>query len=89
MEVYDPKRPVYVGMSIIGGVGLTLMTIALGVGVVQGAAANGSVIAALFWTGVVLLVGATGAWFGIAQPYKHFDDINQPQYHGHEHHDEH
>lgn len=89
METYNPKRPLYVGLSIIGGIGLTLMTVALAVGVIQGAAADSNIIGGLFWTGLVMLFGGTAGWFGVAQPYKHIDDINIPQYTGHHHDDEH
>ncbi len=83
METYDPKSPLMVGLAVVGGLGLTLMSVALGVGVIQGAAATSNLISGTFWVGLIMLVGATIGWFGVAQPYKHFDDINEPHYHGH------
>ena len=88
METYDPKKPLNVWLSIIGGIGLTLMMIAMGVGVVQGATTNSNILGAVFWTGLIMLIGATIGWFGVSQPYKYIDDINQPQYTGHHHHDD-
>ncbi|MEM6284334.1 MAG: hypothetical protein AAF787_19235 [Chloroflexota bacterium] len=85
----DPKHPLNVALAVVGGIGLTLMTIALGVGVVQGADTSTTLVAGLFWTGLVMLIGATAAWIGVAQPYRHFDDINVPQYTGHDHDDDH
>ncbi len=80
-------RPLVVWLSIIGGIGMTLVMIALGMGVILGEAASGGVVAVLFWTGLIGLIGATGGWFAVVQPHKHFDDINQPEYTGH--HDDH
>ena len=88
MNLENPKHPILVGLSLIGGLGLTLMAVALAVGVIQGAAANSGLMGGLFWTGLVMLVGATAGWFGASQPFKHIDDINQPHYTGH-HHEEH
>lgn len=86
-EPTQSNESLSIGLSIIGGVGFTLMSIALGVGVVQGETASSGVIGALFWGGLVMLIGASVAWFGITRPDQHFDDIDQPLYTGH--HDEH
>ena len=71
-------RPLVVWLAIIGGIGMTLVMIALGMGVILGEAASGGIVAALFWTGLIGLLGATGGWYAVVQPHKHFDDINQP-----------
>lgn len=82
-EQAPPSESLVTGMAIIGGIGLTLMSVGLAIGVIQGAEANTVFVGALFWMGLVLLFGASAAWFAIVQPHKHFDDINQPQYTGH------
>jgi hypothetical protein len=80
-------------VSLVAGAGVTLMVLALGIGAVQGAAADSSAIGLAFAGGLVLLVLGSVAWFAIAQPQKHFDDINVPaadEHHGHDSHaDEH
>lgn len=78
---------------MIAGLGLILILTALAIGVIQGSAADSNTIAIIFVSGIGLfLIGAVG-WFGLTQPQRHFDDINQPLddgSHGHsEPHDEH
>lgn len=78
-------------MSLIAGFGLTLMIIALAWGVVDGNA-NSSAIGIMLVAGGMILVSGIGAWAGIVRPWEHFDDINEPHYHGHAHdahHDDH
>jgi len=75
--------PLVLTLSVIGGIGMTLVMIALGIGVILGEAASGGLVAILFWTGLIVLLGASGGWFGVVRPYKYFDDINQPHYTGH------
>jgi len=80
-------------MSMIAGLGLILILTALAIGVIQGTAADSSAVSVTFVSGIGLfLIGAIG-WFGLTQPQRHFDDINQPLddgSHGHsEPHDEH
>lgn len=88
-ETPNPNTtPLSIALAVIGGTGLTLMSVALAVGVIQGANASNNGIGLLFFGGLVLLIGATGGWFGYTQPHKHFDDINVPEYTGH-HHEEH
>ncbi|MBI1278015.1 MAG: hypothetical protein GC179_07800 [Anaerolineaceae bacterium] len=85
--------PAVLGMSMIAGLGVILIVIALAVGVVQGAAADSNSIGIAFISGIALFVLGAVGWFGLTQPQKHFDDINQPLddgSHGHaETHDEH
>ena len=78
---------------MIAGLGVILVLTALAIGVIQGTAADSSTVAITFVSDIGLfLIGAVG-WFGLTQPQKHFDDINQPLddgSHGHtESHDEH
>ncbi len=96
----DPmSKPVPFGLSLTAGAGLVLMILALGFGVVQGADANSTVIGLTFAGGLGLLILGIVGWLAAVQPFKNFDDINQPQFTGHhdsahaephaeEHHDE-
>lgn len=83
--------PMVLWVSFVAGLGVILMVIALGVGAVQGEAANGTVIGLLLIAGVILFLLGAIAWFGLTQPQKHFDDISQPAPDDHHtaHHDEH
>lgn len=80
------KSPAAVGLAVIGGLGFTFMMLALGIGAAQGPNASNTMMGLLFFGGLVLLVFGTGGWIGVVQPHKHFDDINQPQYTGHDDH---
>lgn len=77
------------GLSMTAGLGLTLMILALALGVVQGESADSRAVGLLFLTGLFLLLGGIAGWFGVVQPQKHFDDINVPQDNGHDHENEH
>ncbi|MFZ4826522.1 MAG: hypothetical protein ACOYLB_04135 [Phototrophicaceae bacterium] len=79
------QKQLLIWLAIIGGTGFFIMSIALGVGVIQGASASSSVISLAFFSGLAMLILASVGWFGVAQPHKHFDDINQPHYTGHDH----
>lgn len=87
------SNPMTFGLSLIAGIGLILMILALAYGVVQGETADSAVIGLVFIGGLALLLFGAGGWVAVVQPYKHFDDINVAQYTGHheEHHpqDEH
>jgi len=80
----DPiSKPVPFGLSLTARAGLILMILALGFGVVQGAAANSTAIGVTFAAGLgLLLIGVIG-WLATVRPFENFDDINQPQYTGH------
>lgn len=89
-EKISPNHsPAVLGMSLIAGLGVILMVLALAIGVVQGSAADSNTIGLLFVGGIAFfLVGAAG-WYGLSQPTHHFDDINVPMDDGHHGHDEH
>ncbi len=72
----------------IAGFGLTIIIVALGWGVIDGNA-NGDVIGMLIVAGAFTLILGIGAWAGLVRPWESFDDINEPQYHGHHHDDDH
>jgi hypothetical protein len=84
----NPQSPVTLGLSMTAGLGLTLMIVALGIGVVQGDSANSTAIGLAFLAGLALLVMGFFGWFGVVQPHKHFDDINVPMEADHHGHDE-
>jgi ABC-type nickel/cobalt efflux system permease component RcnA len=89
--VYNEKNfktahPLTFGLSLVAGMGVTVIMLALGIGVVQ-ADANPSVIGAAIWAGVALMAIGIGGWIAVTRPFAHFDDINQPLEadHGHGH----
>ena len=80
----DPmSKPVPFALSLTAGAGLVLMILALGFGVVQGADANSTVIGLTFAGGLGLLIIGIVGWLAAVQPFKNFDDINQPNFTGH------
>lgn len=74
-------------LSMLGGLGIVLMVVALGVGVVWENADSG-IIGLIVMVGFGLLVVAIGGWVIVTRPYEDFDDITVANYHGH-HHDDH
>jgi hypothetical protein len=86
-----PSTLLIFGLAMVAGLGLVLMMIALGIGVVQGIAADSNAIGLFFVGGLILLILGAGGWIAVVQPQKHFDDISQPMDTGHHaeaHHDE-
>jgi ABC-type nickel/cobalt efflux system permease component RcnA len=83
--------PIVLAVALVAGLGVVLMITALGIGVIQGTAADSNAVGLLLAGGVVLFLLGAGAWFAVTQPQKHFDDISKPidtdPHHGH--HDEH
>ena len=91
-EVQDVPQPkasqsVLTGIAMIGGLGITLIMLALGIGVVRPDAPS-DIIGLIVALGVGLLITSIAGWIIATRPYEHFDDITVPQYHGHDH-DEH
>ena len=80
------SKSILTGISMIGGLGITLMMVAAGVGVVLPEAPS-NIIGLIVALGVGLLITSVAGWIIAARPHEHFDDITVPQYHGH-HHDE-
>jgi ABC-type nickel/cobalt efflux system permease component RcnA len=77
------------GLSLLAGTGLTVMMIALALGVVG---VNSDSVGLAFLAGTTALIVGVGAWLGVVRPWEHFDDINIPaedEHHGHDHHDDH
>lgn len=91
-KISTNHHPIVLVVSLVAGLGFILMATSLGVGVIQGSSADANAIGLLFAAGLLLLILGGAGWLAIVQPYKHFDDINEPQYTGHhheEHHDDH
>ncbi|MDZ4766712.1 MAG: hypothetical protein SGI73_19405 [Chloroflexota bacterium] len=96
MDIKTTKtdNPMSFGMALVAGIGLTVMIVALAMGVVGDANSNTSGIGVLFLLGLVLLIIGVAAWIGVTRPFAHFDDISKPldDGHGHAHvaaHDDH
>lgn len=81
--------PAVLGMSMIAGLGVTLLVVALGIGVIQGTAADSNTIGVTFAVGIGLFIFGAGGWYALTQPQRHFDDINVPLDDGHHGHDAH
>ena len=83
------SQNVLYGLAMVGGLGMTLMIVAAGIGVVSPEIDNLAALVGLFVTlGLGLLIASIGGWVIATRPFEHFDDITVPQYHGH-HHEEH
>ena len=79
---------VTLGLALLGGLGITLMIIGSSIGVIGGEDADTTLVGLFILSGFLMLVAGIGAWLAMVRPWEHFDDINQPLYHGH-HHEEH
>lgn len=76
------------GLAMIGGLGLTFMILAAGIGVVSPEIDSG-LVGLFVVLGFALIVASVGGWMIATRPFEHFDDINVPQYHGHHHEEAH
>jgi hypothetical protein len=85
-KISTNHSPIVLGVSLVAGLGVVIMIVALGVGVIQGAEANNYAVGMWFAGGLGLFLLGVLSWFAVVQPQKHFDDINQPaadEHHGH------
>jgi thiol:disulfide interchange protein len=73
-------------LAMLGGLGLGLIMVALVVGAMVAGAVDAALLTSMVLLGLALLVIATIAWFSLVRPDKPFDDINIPQFTGHESH---
>ncbi len=94
-ETQDPQETtqesnqnLLVGLSMLGGLGITIMVVAAAIGVVVTDVDSG-VVGLSVLVGAALLVASIGGWIIAERPHEHFDDINVPQYTGHHHDEEH
>lgn len=79
---------VTLGFALLGGLGITLMIIGASIGVIGKENADNTLVGLFILSGFLMLTTGIGAWLAVVRPWEHFDDINQPLYHGH-HHEEH
>jgi hypothetical protein len=87
-KISTNHSPIVWLVSLVAGLGVMLMMIALGVGVIQSEGSDSNAVGMLFAAGLVLFVLGAAAWYSVVQPQKHFDDINIPaedEHHGHGH----
>lgn len=80
-ETQSVSKNVVTGLSMIGGLGLTLIVIALGIGVIRGDTVDSALtnlLGLMVVAGFMALAGAIIAWIAVVQPHKHFDNINEP-----------
>lgn len=82
------NNQVTLGFALLGGLGMMLMILGASIGVIGRENADNHLVGLLIFSGFLMLAIGIGAWLATARPWEHFDDINQPLYHGH-HHDEH
>ena len=87
-ETGKSQTSVTLGLAFTAGIGFITMAAALAVGVIQGTTADNNAVGMLFAAGVALFILGFAGWLAVAQPHKHFDDINVPLYTGY-HDDEH
>jgi hypothetical protein len=73
------------GLAMLGGLGLTFMIVAAGIGVLNLQDMDSSFVGMIVAIGFGLLVTSIGGWAIATRPFEHFDDITVPQYHGHHH----
>ena len=71
-------------LSALGGGGIVVMMIAAAIGVINPQIDSG-LIGLIVLGGAAALLMAIAGWTITVQPYKNFDDINQPLYGGHQH----
>lgn len=84
------SNPLNFGMSMVAGLGVVVMIIALGVGVVGGENTDTRFVGVVFAAGLLMLISGVVAWLAVTRPFERFDDIDVPKYTGHAHgHDEH
>lgn len=78
------SNPLLFGLSLLSILGLVMMIAALAAGV-NASETTGNLLLFVFLGGLVFLVLGIGTWVVVVQPFRHFDDINQPLDDGHGH----
>lgn len=71
------------GLAFLTYTGFALMALALAIGVIQGDAADSGTITLMFTGGLVLFAVGLIAWLSVVRPWEKFDDLTEPEYHGH------
>ena len=76
-------------LSLLGGLGMTLMILGASIGVIGGENADSTLVGIFVLSGFLMFVSGIGAWLAVVRPWEHFDNINEPHYHGHHHEEAH
>lgn len=77
----QPSQLTLINLSMVGGLGITLMIIAATIGVIWGANLDEqatNLIGLAVVAGLLLLIVSVGFWAGMVRPFEDFDDINVP-----------
>ena len=77
----QPSHNTLIGLSMVGGLGITMMIVAATIGVIGGASLDSqstNLIGLTMVAGLLLLIVAIGFWMGLVRPFQNFDDINVP-----------
>ena len=85
-----PSKSLLTNLSMVGGLGMTLIVVGLGLGAIGGDtldANQANLIGLAVVAGFFLLIAALVAWMGVVRPFDNFDDISVPLVE--EHHDDH
>lgn len=85
-KISTNHSPIVLGVSLVAGLGVVLMMVALGAGVLQAVGSSTDSVGQLFAAGLVLFILGVVSWFAVVQPQRHFDDISKPvedDHHGH------
>jgi hypothetical protein len=80
----ESREGVLTGIALIGGLGITMMVLAAGIGVVL-PDADSAFAGLITLIGLGLLVTSIGGWVILVRPYENFDDISIPLDEGHHH----
>ena len=77
----QPSKLTLINLSMVGGLGITMMIVAVTIGVISGAeldADSTNLIGLTVVAGLLLLIVSIGFWTGLVRPFENFDDINIP-----------
>lgn len=77
----QPSQLTLINLSMVGGLGITMMIVAATIGVIGGAeldAQSTNLVGLAMVAGLLLLITAIAFWAGLVRPFEKFDDINVP-----------
>lgn len=80
LQDLNPQDSLTLGLSLLGGLGVTLMMTAGAIGVIQGEAANNSVLGFMFIGGAAAFVAAAAGWAGVTKPWDNFQSVTEGYY---------
>jgi hypothetical protein len=76
----ESQEALALGFAMLAGLGLVVMMAVGGVGVIQGADADGEILGVLFAAGAAAMVAGAGAWMGITRPWESFQSVTEGYY---------